>query len=71
MNLDDFVQKVNSDLVGKVVNIAKAVVQKSLTGNFNNTLSSTCAEPELVQSFIDAGDSIAKAYEARVFCCNS
>src|SRR5690606_35032074 len=27
----------------------------------------TCAEPELVQSFIDAGDSIAQAYEAREF----
>src|SRR5690606_26735129 len=30
-------------------------------------LSASCAEPELVQSFIDAGDSIAQAYEAREF----
>lgn len=56
----------NSDLVGKVVNIASRCA-KFINSNFNNTLSSTCAEPELVQSFIDAGDSIAQAYEAREF----
>jgi methionyl-tRNA synthetase len=66
LNLDDFVQKVNSDLVGKVVNIASRCA-KFINSNFNNTLSNTCAEPELVQSFIDAGDSIAQAYEAREF----
>ncbi|MCH7303232.1 methionine--tRNA ligase [Acinetobacter sp. NIPH 1869] len=66
LNLDDFVQKVNSDLVGKVVNIASRCA-KFINTNFNNTLSNTCAESELVQSFIDAGDSIAQAYEAREF----
>ncbi|MCP5775871.1 methionine--tRNA ligase, partial [Klebsiella pneumoniae] len=34
---------------------------------FDNKLSTICAEPELVQSFIDAGSSIAQAYEAREF----
>lgn len=66
LNLDDFVQKVNSDLVGKVVNIASRCA-KFINSSFNNTLSSTCAESDLVQSFIDAGDSIAAAYEAREF----
>lgn len=66
LNLDDFVQKVNSDLVGKVVNIASRCA-KFINKDFNNQLSSSCAEPELLQSFIDAGDSIAKAYEAREF----
>ena len=66
LNLDDFVQKVNSDLVGKVVNIASRCA-KFINTNFDNQLSATCAEPELVQSFIDAGDSIAHAYEAREF----
>jgi methionyl-tRNA synthetase len=66
LNLDDFVQKVNSDLVGKVVNIASRCA-KFINSNFNNSLSATCAEPELVQSFIDAGDSIAQSYEAREF----
>lgn len=66
LNLDDFTQKVNSDLVGKVVNIASRCA-KFINKDFNNTLSATCAEPELVQSFIDAGHSIARAYEAREF----
>ncbi len=66
LNLDDFIQKVNSDLVGKVVNIASRCA-KFINKDFNNTLSVDCAEPELLQSFIAAGDSIAKAYEAREF----
>ena len=66
LNLEDFVQKVNSDLVGKVVNIASRCA-KFINTSFDNTLSAHCAEPELVQSFIDAGDSIAQAYEAREF----
>jgi methionyl-tRNA synthetase len=36
LNLDDFVQKVNSDLVGKVVNIASRCA-KFINSNFNNT----------------------------------
>ncbi|MFX6799130.1 class I tRNA ligase family protein, partial [Acinetobacter baumannii] len=45
LNLDDFVQKVNSDLVGKVVNIASRCA-KFINSSFNNTLSSTCAESD-------------------------
>src|SRR5690606_35629227 len=30
-------------------------------------LSQTCAEPELVQRFIDAGDTLARYYEQREF----
>ena len=66
LNLDDFIQKVNSDLVGKVVNIASRCA-KFINTKFDNTLSANCAEPELVNSFIAAGDSIAAAYEAREF----
>lgn len=66
LNLDDFQLKVNSDLVGKVVNIASRCA-KFINTKFENKLSALCSEPELVQSFIDAGDNIAKAYEAREF----
>ncbi|OUY05550.1 methionine--tRNA ligase [Acinetobacter populi] len=66
LNLDDFIQKVNSDLVGKVVNIASRCA-KFINKDFNNTLSENCAEPGLVQSFIDARVSISKAYEDREF----
>jgi methionyl-tRNA synthetase len=66
LNLDDFVQRVNADLIGKVVNIASRCAG-FLRKKFDNQLSATCSEPELVQSFIDAGESIAALYEAREF----
>ena len=66
LNLDDFVQRVNSDLIGKVVNIASRCAG-FLRKKFDNQMSDSCAEPELVQSFIDAGDEIAALYEAREF----
>jgi len=66
LNLSDFVQRVNSDLVGKVVNIASRCAG-FLRKNFDNTLSEECAESDLVKSFIDAGDSIAELYENREF----
>ena len=66
LNLDDFVQRVNADLIGKVVNIASRCAG-FLRKKFDNTLSSECAEPALVQSFIDAGGAIATLYETREF----
>jgi len=66
LNLDDFVQRVNADLVGKVVNIASRCAG-FLRKKFDNQMSAECSEPALVQSFIDAGDSIAALYEAREF----
>ena len=66
LNLDDFVQRVNSDLIGKVVNIASRCAG-FLRKKFDNRMSAECAEPELVQSFIDAGEDIAALYEAREF----
>ena len=66
LNLDDFVQRVNADLIGKVVNIASRCAG-FLRKKFGNQMSAECSEPALVQSFIDAGDSIAALYEAREF----
>ena len=66
LNLQDFVQRVNSDLVGKVVNIASRCAG-FLRKKFDNRMSDTCVEPELLQSFIDSGADIAKLYEAREF----
>ncbi len=65
-NLEDFRQRVNADLVGKVVNIASrcsGFIQK----RFDGRLSARCAKPALYQSFVDAGVSIAERYEAREF----
>ena len=66
LNLEDFVQRVNSDLVGKVVNIASRCAG-FLRKRFDNQLSDTCSEPELLQDMIAAGDTIAGLYEARDF----
>jgi len=66
LNLDDFQQRVNSDLVGKVVNIASrnaGFIKKRFAGK----LSAEVAEPELFQSFIEAGDAIAEHYEKREY----
>jgi methionyl-tRNA synthetase len=66
LNLEDFTQKVNSDLVGKVVNIASrcAGFVKKLG---DSTLASELAEPELWQRFVDANATIADYYEQREF----
>jgi len=66
LNLEDFVQRVNSDVVGKVVNIASRCAG-FLRKGFNNTLTEQCAEPELLAQCIAAGDGIADLYEAREF----
>ena len=66
LNLEDFSARVNSDLVGKVVNIASrcAGFVKKLGGG---RLSARCGEPEMVARFISAGDEIAELYETREF----
>jgi len=66
LNLEDFVQRVNSDVVGKVVNIASRCAG-FLRKGFDNTLAAQQAEPALLQQFIDAGDNIADLYEQREF----
>ena len=66
LNFDDFSQRVNSDLVGKVVNIASRC-SGFISKRFENTLSTNCSEPALFQEFINANESIAEFYEAREF----
>jgi methionyl-tRNA synthetase len=66
LNFEDFAQKVNSDLVGKVVNIASRCAS-FITKRFDGKLSSTVLEPELVAEFQQAESVIAEAYEKRQF----
>ncbi len=66
LNLDDFIQRVNSDLVGKVVNIASRCAG-FIKKKFDSQLSATCSEPELYQKFVAAGDNIATLFEQREF----
>ena len=66
LNLDDFIAKVNSDLVGKVINIASRCA-KFINTQFDNLLSQACCEPKLIDAFIQAGDSIIVHYQKREF----
>jgi methionyl-tRNA synthetase len=66
LNLDDFLRRVNSDLVGKVVNIASRSAG-FISKHFRGRLSATLAEPGLYGEFVVAGESIAQAYENREY----
>jgi methionyl-tRNA synthetase len=66
LNFEDFAQKVNSDLVGKVVNIASRCAS-FITKRFDGKLSSNVLEPELVAEFHQAQASIAQAFEKRQY----
>ncbi|TDV70168.1 methionine--tRNA ligase [Pseudomonas sp. LP_7_YM] len=66
LNLEDFVQKVNSDLIGKVVNIASRCAGFIHKGNAGVLVAGNAA-PELTEAFLSAAPSIAEAYEARDF----
>jgi methionyl-tRNA synthetase len=66
LNLDDFVQRVNSDVVGKVVNIASRCAG-FLRKGFDNTLEADTSEPALIKEFMDSGVAIADFYEKREF----
>jgi methionyl-tRNA synthetase len=66
LNFEDFAQKVNSDLVGKVVNIASRCAS-FITKRFDGKLSNNVLEPELVKEFHLAQASIAQAFEKRQY----
>ncbi len=68
MNLDfeNFMQKVNSDMVGKVVNIASRCAG-FIVQQHDGVLSSNCSEPDLLADIMRTGDEIAIAYENREF----
>ncbi|MCD2450291.1 methionine--tRNA ligase [Methylicorpusculum oleiharenae] len=66
LSFDDFTQRVNSDLVGKVVNIASRC-SGFIHKQFGGLLSNHCAEPELFKLFIEANTSIAEHYESREY----
>jgi len=66
LNLDDFVQRVNSDLVGKVVNIASRCAG-FINRRFDNRLAASVAAPALAEEFLSEADAIASHFENREF----
>ncbi len=66
LNTDDFVSRVNADLVGKFVNIASRCAG-FITRQFAGALADSLDDPGLYAEFVAAGESIANAYEKREF----
>ena len=63
LNLDEFVTRCNSDIVGKLVNIASRCAG-FITKNFNGQLAANLPEPELLRDFAAAAYPIAADYES-------
>jgi methionyl-tRNA synthetase len=64
LNLDDFVQRVNADVVGKVVNIASRCAG-FIQRKFDNQLGAELPVPDLYQQFLDEKPQIAADFEGR------
>jgi methionyl-tRNA synthetase len=64
LNLDDFVNRVNADLVGKVVNIASRCAG-FITKRFRGRLAAALPDPDLYAELVAAGEGIAESYEGR------
>jgi len=65
LNLEDFVQKVNADLVGKVANIASRCAG-FINKQFGGVMRASTGTP-LIKQFQSAAHEIADLYEAREF----
>lgn len=64
LNLEDFKQRVNSDVVGKVVNIASRTAG-FIVKKFDKTLSAYAIEEQMYNDFVAKGVLIAELYESR------
>ena len=63
LNLSDFMQRVNADLVGKYINLASRTAG-FISKKFDGKLASTLMEPALYDDFVKAADTIANHYES-------
>jgi len=66
LNMEDFVQRFNSDIVGKVVNIASRCAGFVVKKN-NGILSDNIIAPDLLSELQNASEEIAEFYEKREF----
>lgn len=64
LNFDDFINRVNADLVGKVVNIASRCAG-FINKRFGNQLSDALAEPQLYQELVAERSEIIDAFVQR------
>jgi methionyl-tRNA synthetase len=66
LNLEDFQSRINSDIVGKLVNIGSRCAG-FIKKRFDGKLASSLSKPALFKEFTDQADAIAARYENREF----
>jgi methionyl-tRNA synthetase len=66
LNFEDFVARVNSDLVGKLINIASRCAG-FISKRFDGKLAESLPDPELFKEFADAAEIIAEHFEQREY----
>ncbi len=66
LNLEDFVTRVNADLIGKYVNIASRCAG-FLTKNYDGMLSASLYNPELTKRFVEAGNHLLQGFQSRQY----
>lgn len=64
LNFEDFTNRINADLVGKVVNIASRCAG-FINKRFENRLSSTLCEPQLYAELLEQRTAVIEAYVSR------
>jgi methionyl-tRNA synthetase len=66
LNLDDFIARVNSDLVGKLINIASRCAG-FISKRFDGKLADSLPDPDLFAEFANASEGIAEHFEKREY----
>lgn len=66
LSLEEFINKVNSDLVGKVVNIASRCAG-FISRGFDGRLAASASNPALIAEVQQAAEEIARQYESREY----
>lgn len=66
LNLEDFIQRVNADVVNKVVNLASRNAG-FIAKRFDHQLANELDDPALYQQFVDAAQTIGDAFNQREY----
>lgn len=66
LNFEDFLMRVNADLVGKVVNIASRTAS-FINKKFDGKLADQLMNAAMFNHFVEEGNQIAEAYEKRQY----
>ena len=69
LSFDDFQSRVNSDLIGKIINIGSRCA-KFINEDFDNQLSESIYNESLIKSYLSIRENIVNGYENRKYSAN-